>query len=150
FDIFFSADVAYPTKLIEAGLGLADSKFSYAVGRVGILATTNSTIDPAKLGIKALQEPSVRKIAIAHPEHAAYGKAAVAAMQKLGVYEAVKSKLVFGENIAQTAQFVESGPADIGIIALSLVVAPAMKDKGRYWEIPLDAYPRLEQGGLIL
>src|SRR6185503_10066402 len=101
-------------------------------------------------GIESLKHPSVRKIAIANPEHAPYGKAAVAAMQKLGIYEAVKDKLVFGENIAQTAQFVDSGAADIGIIALSLAVAPAMKGKGRYWEIPLDAYPRLNQGGVIL
>jgi molybdate transport system substrate-binding protein len=141
FDIFFSADVSYPTKLVEAGLGVADSKFSYAVGRIVAWTPTNSLIDPLKLGIESLKHPLVRKIAIANPEHAPYGKAAVAA---------VKDKLVFGENIAQTAQFVDSGAADIGIIALSLAVAPAMKDKGRYWEIPLDAYPRLNQGGIIL
>ena len=150
FDIFFSADVSYPAKLAEAGLGVADSKFSYAVGRIVAWTPTNSPIDPLKLGIESLKHPSVRKIAIANPEHAPYGKAAVAAMQKLGIYEAVKDKLVFGENIAQTAQFVDSGAADIGIIALSLAVAPAMKGKGRYWEIPLDAYPRLNQGGVIL
>ena len=71
-------------------------------------------------------------------------------MRRLGIYHAVKEKLVYGENIAQTAQFVESGAADIGILALSLAAAPAMKGKGRYWEVPLDAYPRLEQGGVIL
>jgi molybdate transport system substrate-binding protein len=92
----------------------------------------------------------VRKIAIANPEHAPYGRAAVAALQKLGLYESVKDRLVYAENVAQTAQVIESGAADIGIIALSLAVAPALKGKGRYWEIPLAAYPRMEQGGVIL
>jgi molybdate transport system substrate-binding protein len=82
FDIFFSADVSYPTKLVEAGLGVADSKFSYAVGRIVAWTPTNSLIDPLKLGIESLKHPLVRKIAIANPEHAPYGKAAVAAMQK--------------------------------------------------------------------
>jgi molybdate transport system substrate-binding protein len=97
-----------------------------------------------------LQHEHVRKVAIANPEHAPYGKAAVAAMRKLQMYEQVRKKLVYGENIAQTAQFVESGAADVGILALSLAIAPGMKEKGRYWEIPLDAYPRLQQGGVIL
>ena len=65
-------------------------------------------------------------------------------------YDQVAGRLVYGENIAQTAQFVQSGAADIGILALSLAVAPQMRDTGRFWEIPLDAYPRIQQGGLIL
>jgi len=150
FDIFFSADVFYPQKLIEAGLGVVDSKFSYAIGRLVIWVPITSTIDPGKLGVKALKHKSVRKIAIANPEHAPYGKAAMAAMQKLGVYDSIKDKLVFGENISQTAQFVESGSAEIGIIAMSLAISPTLKDKGRYWEVPVDSYPRLEQGGVIL
>ena len=71
-------------------------------------------------------------------------------MKALGVYEAVQERLVYGENIAQTAQFVQTGAADIGIIALSLAVAPALKDEGRFWEVPLESYPRIEQGGIIL
>ena len=71
-------------------------------------------------------------------------------MKTLGVYEAVQERLVYGENIAQTAQFVQTGAADIGIIALSLAVAPALKDEGRFWEVPLESYPRIEQGGIIL
>jgi molybdate transport system substrate-binding protein len=149
FDLFLSADIAYPNKLIEAGLALPDSKFMYAVGKLVLWAPTNSGLVPAK-GIEILKDPSVKKIAIANPEHAPYGKAAVAAMQKLGVYEAVKTKLVYGENIAQAAQFVESGAADAGLIALSLALAPPMKAKGGWWEIPQDAYARLEQGGVIL
>jgi molybdate transport system substrate-binding protein len=71
-------------------------------------------------------------------------------MKTLGIYEAVRERIVYGENIAQTAQFVQTGAADIGIIALSLAVAPALKDSGRYWEVPLESYPRIEQGGVIL
>jgi molybdate transport system substrate-binding protein len=92
----------------------------------------------------------VKKIAIANPEHAPYGRAAVASMKKLDVYDQIASRLVLGENIAQTAQFVESSNAQIGIIAYSLAVAPKMKGNGRFWEIPLEAFPRLEQGGLVL
>src|SRR5947208_6708589 len=90
FDIFFSADVAYAAKLIEAGLGVADSKFSYGVGRIVVWVPADSPIDPAKFGIESLKQPSIRKIAIANPEHAPYGKAAVAAMQKLGISQPVK------------------------------------------------------------
>jgi molybdate transport system substrate-binding protein len=92
----------------------------------------------------------VRRIAIANPQHAPYGRAAEAALRRLGVYDAVKEKLVFGENVAQAAQFVQSGAADAGIIALALAVAPALADEGRYFELPLDAYPRMDQGGIVL
>jgi molybdate transport system substrate-binding protein len=150
FDLFLSADIDFPRKLIEDKKALADSLFSYAVGRVVVWVPNDSPIDVEKLGIEALLSPSVRKIAIANPEHAPYGRAAVAAMKKLGVYDKVSSKLVLGENIAQAAQFVESGAADIGLIALSLAMSPKMKSEGHYWDVPLDAYPRLEQGGVIL
>ena len=71
-------------------------------------------------------------------------------MKTLGIYETVRERFVFGENIAQTAQFVQTGAADIGIIALSLAIAPALKDEGRFWEVPLESYPRIEQGGVIV
>jgi molybdate transport system substrate-binding protein len=100
--------------------------------------------------MELLLDPRVRKIAIANPRHAPYGRAAEAAMRKLGVYEKTKDKLVLGENVAQAAQFVESGAAEIGIIALSLALAPALQAKGKYWEVPLDAYPRIAQGGVIM
>jgi molybdate transport system substrate-binding protein len=150
FDVFLSADIDFPRRLIENKKAVADSLFPYAVGRVVVWVPNDSPIDVGKLGIESLLTPSVRKIAIANPEHAPYGRAAVAAMKKLGVYDKVSGKLVLGENIAQAAQFVESGAADIGLIALSLAVSPKMKGEGRYWEVPLDAYPRLEQGGVIL
>lgn len=149
FDLFFSADISYPRKLAEAGLG-ADEVFLYAVGRIVVWVPKDSLVDVDKLGIKALLEPAIRKIAVANPQHAPYGRAAVAAMKALNVYDQVAPRLVYGENIAQTAQFVQSGAADIGILALSLAVAPQMRDTGRYWQVPLDTYPRMEQGGLIL
>lgn len=150
FDMFFSADIDYARKLADAGLGASSGVFIYGVGRIVVWVPASSGLDLEKQGIKALLEPSVRKVAIANPKHAPYGRAAEAAMKSLGVYEAVAPRLVLGENIAQAAQFVQSGSADAGIVALSLAVAPQMNDLGRYWEIPLEAYPKLEQGGLIL
>ncbi len=150
FDLFLSADIDFPKKLVERKKADADSLFPYAVGQVAIWVPNDSLIDVQQLGMQALLAPSVHKIAIANPEHAPYGRAAVAAMKKLGVYDQVAGKLVLGENIAQAAQFVESHAADIGLVALSLAVSPKMKAAGRYWEVPLDAYPQLEQGGVIL
>jgi molybdate transport system substrate-binding protein len=150
FDLYFSADIEYPRKLAEPGHALDTDVFLYAVGRLVVWVPKSSSVDLDTLGIQALLAPSVRKIAIANPEHAPYGRAAVAAMKSLHVYQQAESKLVYGENIAQTAQFVQSGAADIGIIALSLAIAPQMRDAGRYWEIPLEAYPKMEQGGIIL
>jgi molybdate transport system substrate-binding protein len=149
FDLFFSADIEYPRKLAEKGLG-ADDVFLYAIGCIVVWVPKDSQVAVEKLGIKALLEPSIRKIAVANPEHAPYGRAAVAALKALNVYDQVASRLVFGENIAQTAQFVQSGAADAGILALSLAVAPQLRDVGRFWQVPLDAYPRIEQGGIIL
>ncbi len=149
FDLFFSADSEYPRQLAKAGLAPEGSEFPYAVGRIVIWVPAASGV-PVEQGAPALASPDVRKVAIANPRHAPYGRAAEAALRKLGVYEAVKDKLVFGENVAQTAQFVQSGAADAGIIALSLAVAPALAKEGRYFELPLDSYPRMDQAGIIL
>jgi molybdate transport system substrate-binding protein len=150
FDMFLSADLDYPRRLIQQGLALAESEFPYAVGSIVVWVQRASPIDVEKLGIQALLDPAVRKIAVANPIHAPYGRAAEAAMKRLGVFEKVQNRLVYGENISQTAQFVESGAADIGVISHSLAIAPALRDKGRYWEVPTDAYPPVEQGGVIL
>lgn len=150
FDVFLSADIQYPRNLASAGHADSSSLFHYADGQIVLWAPSGSGVDVKGKGIEALRSPEIGKIAIANPEHAPYGRAAEAAMKSLGVYDAVKDRLVLGENIAQTAQFIESGAADVGIIALSLAMAPSMRDKGTYWPVPLDAYPRLEQGGIIL
>jgi len=150
FDLYLSADVQYPRKLSEQGLIRPGSEFTYADGRIVLWASNTSGVAVARLGIEALRLPAVRHIAIANPAHAPYGRAAEAAMRSLGVYQAAKDKLVLGENISQTFQLVESGAAEVGIVALSLAIAPGAAGQGSYWEVPLDAYPRIQQGGAIL
>ncbi|MEK7350682.1 MAG: molybdate ABC transporter substrate-binding protein [Nitrospirota bacterium] len=149
FDLYFSADIAYPRKLEEAGLTVPGSLFQYAIGRIVLWAGKDSRLDLSK-GMDVLLEPTIKKIAIANPKHAPYGRAAVAAMEHVQVYDRVKNKLVLGENISQAAQFIESGAADVGIIAMSLALAPLMQAAGHYWEIPADAHPPIEQGAVIL
>lgn len=150
FDLYFSADIAYPKKLEDAGLTVPGSLYKYAVGRIVLWAPLQSALPVENRGMDVLLDPSVKKIAIANPKHAPYGRAAVSAMDYFKLHERVKDKLVLGENISQTAQFIESGASDVGIIALSLALAPAMKANGKYWEIPADAHPPLEQGAVIL
>ena len=150
FDLFLSADRSYPDQLAARGLTRAGSGFTYAVGRIVLWVPAGSPIDVMGLGFAALDDDRMHHVAIANPEHAPYGRAAVAALASAGRLDRVKSRLVFGENISQTLQFVQSGAADAGIVALSLAVAPTIKDKGRFWEIPRDLYPTLEQGGVIL
>jgi molybdate transport system substrate-binding protein len=150
FDLFLSADIEYPRKLVEQGRAVKGSEFVYAVGHLVVWVPAKSGLDLDRLGLAAVTDPAVRKVALANPKTAPYGRAAEAALKRQGLYEPAKDKLVFAENVAQAAQFTESGAADVGLIALSLAASPAMKDKGRYWPVPLDAYPRLEQGGVIL
>jgi molybdate transport system substrate-binding protein len=150
FDLFLSADVTYPNQLAARGLTMPQSEFTYAFGRLVLWAPQASPIDVEHGGLQSLKQGSIAHVAIANPEHAPYGRAAVAAMQAAGVYDRVRPKLVIGENIAQTMQFVQSGAADVGIVALSLALAPNVKGKGRVFEIPAGTYPRLEQGGAIL
>jgi molybdate transport system substrate-binding protein len=149
FDMFFSANLDYPKQLEAAGLTEPDTFYQYARGKIVVWVPNDSPLD-VRSGLQSLSAPSVKKIAIANPQHAPYGKAAVSAMEKEGVYEKVKDKLVLGENISQTASFVASGSADVGIIALSLALSPNMKDKGRYAEIPAADYPPIEQACVIL
>jgi len=149
FDMFFAADIDYPKKLEAAGLGEPGTLYQYATGKIVMWVPANSKLDVSK-GLALLLDPSVRKVSIANPKHAPYGRAAVAAMTKHGIYEKLADKLVFGENISQATQFVESWNADVGIIALSLAMAPAMADKGKYFEIPQDMYPPLDQGAIVI
>lgn len=150
FDLYFSADIRFPQKLEQSGHAVPGSLYKYAVGRLVVWTPSGSTVDPEKVGMEALLASSVRKIAIANPKHAPYGRAAVEAMKHFKVYDLVKEKLVLGENVSQAAQFVESGASDIGIVALSLALAPSMKAAGKYWEVPAEAHRPLEQGAVIL
>lgn len=149
FDMFFSANLDYAKKLEAAGLTDPGSYYQYAKGKIVIWVPKDSKLDLSS-GIQALLNPAIKKIAVANPQHAPYGQAAVAALQKEHIYEKVQDKLVLGENISQTASFVVSGSAEVGIVALSLALSPNMKDKGRYAEIPADEYPPIEQACVIL
>jgi len=149
FDVFLSADVEYPKRLEGEGLTEPGSLYEYATGKLVLWVPNNSIIDVDK-GLSAVADPAVRRLAVANPLHAPYGRAAEAALKNTGLWQVVSSKLVFGENISQTAQFAYSGNADAAILALSLVLAPTMKDKGRYFVIAQQLYPPLRQAAVIL
>ncbi len=150
FDAYFSADIRYPQKLEESGQAVPGSLYQYAIGRLVLWVPNRPGLPSPQQGLRMLLEGPIRKVAIANPKHAPYGRAAVAALQRAGIYEAVKDKLVLGENISQAAQFVESGAADAGLIALSLAMVPAMQQAGRYWEVPQEAHPPITQGATVL
>jgi len=149
FDIFFSADSDYPRKLNEAGLVLPNTADTYAIGKLVLWSPASERVDPSKSGWQSLLDPSVKKIAIANPDHAPYGRAALEALRNSGLYEKIKDKLVFGDNIAQTAQFVQSGNAQIGILAESLILAPSF-GPGHSWKIPQQQYAPLIQSVVAL
>jgi molybdate transport system substrate-binding protein len=149
FDLFFSADTEYPRRLLAAGLAAAADVQPYAIGRLVLWARKDAGID-VRRGLQVLADPRVRRIAIANPDHAPYGRAAVAALTHERLYDQVRSKLVLGENISQAAQFVESGNAQAGVIALSLAVAAPLRESGTYYEIPASFHPPLEQAAVAL
>ena len=149
FDVFLSADIEYPRRLGQAGLAEPQSLTRYAVGRLVLWTRKDSGVDLSR-GLRSLLAPRVRRIALANPAHAPYGRAAVAALRRQGVYEQVRARFVLGENIAQTAQFVQSGNADVGLIALSLALAQTMKASGTHVEIPSFLHPPIEQGAVVL
>ncbi|MDQ6646770.1 MAG: molybdate ABC transporter substrate-binding protein [Pseudomonadota bacterium] len=145
FDLYFSADISYPRALAKAGFTASAPK-AYAVGRIVLWS---ASVDASKLTLKDLVRPQFDRIAVANPEHAPYGKRAVQALHASGVWNRVRDRLVYGENIAQTAQFVQTGNAKIGIIALSLALNPAFASKGGYALIPATLYQPLVQGYVI-
>jgi molybdate transport system substrate-binding protein len=150
FDVFFSADMDYPRQLIAGGQAESATLYRYAVGRLVLWVPSDSPLDVERKGIDVLLDPSVKKIAIANPQHAPYGRAAAATLKHYGLEEKVSDRLVLGENISQAAQFVESGNAQVGFVALAHAVAPAMQGKGKYWMVPAEAYPALDQGVVLI
>ena len=141
FDIFFSADVAYPKKLLASGKAIAPVT-TYAFGRIVLWS---AKVDATRLTLKDLDKPEFRHIAIAAPDHAPYGARAKEALEHSGMWPKVQGKLVFGENIAHTAQLIDRQAAEVGIVALSLAVNPALQSKGGYTLIPADFHQPLEQ-----
>jgi molybdate transport system substrate-binding protein len=149
FDVLMSADIDYPRQLERAGLAERGSLYEYATGRIVLWTRNDSGIDLGG-GLSVLASANVRRVAIANPEHAPYGRAAVAAIRHEQLYDRVKDKLVLGENISQAAQFAESGNAGVGIIALSLALAPSLKRAGHYVEIPVAFHPAIEQAAVVV
>lgn len=135
FDVFFSANEAFVQTLARKGVIVADTVQLYAIGRIVLWVRTASPLDVTG-GFGSLLDERVRFVAIANPEHAPYGLAAVQALRSAGLYDRVRPRLVLGENISQTLQFVQTGNADIGIVAFSLAIAPTVRPMGRYWIIP--------------
>jgi molybdate transport system substrate-binding protein len=145
FDLFFSADEDYPKKLAASGVMDSATLRTYAIGHLVLWVPNSSALDPGRLQMNLLTEPSVSKISIANPQHAPYGRAAMAALDHYGLKDKVAGKLVFGENVSHAAQFVQSGNAQAGLIALSLANSPAMISSGKYWEVPAESYPEMRQ-----
>jgi molybdate transport system substrate-binding protein len=150
FDVFFSADMEYPRQLIAAGQAETATLYRYAVGQLVVWVPKDSPLDVEHRGIDVLLDPGVKKISIANPQHAPYDRAAVAALKHYGLYEKVGDRLVLGENVSQAAQFAESGNAQVGFVALAHAAAPAMQGKGKYWVVPAEAYPQLDQGAVLI
>jgi molybdate transport system substrate-binding protein len=149
FDVFFSADLAYPRQLDAAGLAAPGTVYEYAVGRIVVWVRNDSGLDVSR-GLRLLADARVKRVAVANPDHAPYGRAAMEALEHEGLAATVRPKLVRGENISQAAQFVQSGNADAGILALSLALSPALREIGQYREIPADFHAPLVQGVIVL
>ena len=149
FDLFLSADAEFPARVVEKGL--ADGKaFTYAYGKLVVWVPKSSKIDLDGKGLAALTDPSVQKIAIASPEVAPYGRAAKAALEQAGLYQALKDRIVTGQSVSQAAQFVQSGNAQAGFVPLSLARTPPLSEQGRAWPVPPSSYARIEQAGVVV
>jgi molybdate transport system substrate-binding protein len=154
FDLFLSADLGFPKRLIDAGLadaaGAADSTtpITYSRGTLVLWTRKDSRLPPPSLDL--LRNPELKRLAVANPDRAPYGRAAVAALTSLKLYDTLKPRLVTAENIAQTAQFVDSGNADAGLISLTSALTPRLASAGSYFVMPRDLYPPIEQGAVIV
>jgi molybdate transport system substrate-binding protein len=146
FDLYFSADIEYPRRLEQAKLTASAVK-PYATGRIVLWS---ATLEASRLTLNHLKENRIRHIAIANPKHAPYGQRAREALEKAGLWKTLETKLVYGETVAQAAQYAESGAAEVGIIALSLASAPALSGKGGHFLIPESLHTPLEQGYVVL
>jgi molybdate transport system substrate-binding protein len=149
FDFFLSANADYPRRLDSAGLALANSYYEYAQGKLVLLTRMDSKLDLQK-GLQVLLDPAVTKLAIADPNHAPYGQAAVAALKTEGLYEKISAKIVTGENVSQAASYVSSGAAEVGLIAMSLALSPSVRSKVRYAEVSARDYPPIRQGCIVV
>jgi len=145
YDLYFSADIAYPHALAANGFA-ASEVMPYAIGRIVLWS---ARVDVSQMALANLPQDQFRRIAIANPRHAPYGQRAIEALTAAGVLPSVQSKLVYGENVAHAAHFVQTGNAQAGIIALALVLSPELANKGSYWLIPEHLHAPLAQGFII-
>lgn len=143
-DLLAAANVDYINRLERKGLIIPDTKAIYARGRITLWLPKESNLHVDK--IEDLTLPEVKRIAIANPEHAPYGKAALEALQKTGIWESIKSKVVYGENIRQTMQFAQTGNVEVAIVALSL----ARQSDGHWFLIPEELHNPLDQGLAVI
>jgi molybdate transport system substrate-binding protein len=148
FGLFLAADLSFPQKVIAAGLGDSAEPVPYARGTLVLWARNNSPLQP--LSIDSLRNPSLKTVAVANPDHAPYGRAAKAAIEKLGLADTLQSKLVVAENIAQTAQYADSGNAEVGFLSLTSALTPRLMADGKYVALPEDSYPPLLQGAVVI
>ena len=148
FDLFLAADMSFPQRIITAGLGDANLPTPYARGTLVLWTRNDSPFH--HLSLDTLLNPALKKVAIANPQTAPYGRAAQASLENLGVYAKLKPNLVIAENIAQTAQYAESGNADVGLISLTSALTEQMKTAGHYFVMPNTSYPPILQGAVVL
>jgi molybdate transport system substrate-binding protein len=149
FDVFLSADRDYPRKAIAAGLAAAADERVYAIGKLVVWLPPGSKLDVKGQGLRTLARPEVKRIAIANPAVAPFGRAAEAALRSAGVHEAVKDRLVLGTSVAQAAQFATTGAADAALLPLSLTFEPELAG-GTVVPVPAELYPAIEQSGVVL
>jgi molybdate transport system substrate-binding protein len=147
-DIFLGADFVYPEKVVAAGLTDGTAPTVYAKGSLVLWARKDSGLLP--LSIERLTDPRVKTVAIANELHAPYGRAAAEALRKMKMYDAVSPHFVVGENITQTAQFVESGNAQLGLISLTAASSPHFKEIGTYVLVPTSQYPAIRQYAVVM
>jgi molybdate transport system substrate-binding protein len=149
FDVFLAADAIFPARLVEAGFASGPA-FAYALGRLAVWVPSDSRVDLEKAGLRALIDPSIRKVALGNPAVAPYGLAAEEAMRTAGVLEAVKGKWVLGESVGQAAQFALGGAAQAAFLPLSLALAPPLSTLGRHLLLPASSHRPIEQAGVIV
>lgn len=148
FDLFLAANRAFPQKIVDAHLAVEPEPITYAQGILVLWARRG--LLPGGFTMESLKNPAVRHIAVANPVHAPYGAAAIAALRSLRLESTLKPKLVFAENIAQAAQFGQSGNADCALISKTIAITPPLTQAGRFVPVPPTAYPAIEQGAVIL
>jgi len=147
FELLISADDETPIRLGKDGLALPETRFTYAIGKLMLWSTKPGLVDARG---EVLKQADFKRLAIASPKLAVYGAAGVEVMKKLGVYEQLQSKLVFGENISQTYQFIATANADLGFVALSQIYKNGSYAAGSHWQVPANLYPQIRQDAVLL